>query len=70
MNHSNFICLACEKDLQSASNLNKHLYSCETYPEWIKTYTPPSTVDCQVCDKKFTNQNDLNNHHMHYCKKC
>jgi hypothetical protein len=65
----NNVCPACKKDFCYASNLNKHLNNCEIYPEWIKTYVPPKTIDCKGCTSKFTNQLDFDNHLINYCKK-
>ena len=59
MNNHTFECPACNKDLGFASNLNKHLWICEVYKEWIKTYKPPETINCKVCKRNFIN---LNNH--------
>jgi hypothetical protein len=36
-----YICPACNQDLETACNLNKHLIICSKYDSWLKTYVPP-----------------------------
>ena len=67
MNHYIFECPACKVDQHYPSKLNKHLEKCETYPEWIKTYKPSEDVSCNHCDKKFTQQHNLDYHMENVC---
>lgn len=55
-NTLNLKCQSCEKTFFTHSMLNKHISMCEKYPEWIKTYTPPSYVSCANCEVKFINK--------------
>lgn len=46
-----FICPACNISKGNACALNKHLQNCELYDEWIKTYIPPKTTQCESCKR-------------------
>ena len=54
-NTINLICQSCEKTFFTHASLNKHISTCEKYPEWIKTYIPPTYVSCSNCEVKFIN---------------
>ena len=45
-----YICQACDKDFNNATNLNKHLHICPLYDDWINTYKPVKTIKCDKCN--------------------
>jgi hypothetical protein len=69
INQYDFICLACKKHMSNGFNLNRHLKICTKYDEFIKTYTPPEFINCNNCEKKFINNDSLQNHKINYCNK-
>lgn len=64
MQQIDYFCPACEKDLSSPVNLNKHLHICNKYQEWIKNYKPVY-FKCEECLKTYVSKEFLENH---YCK--
>ena len=64
MQKIDYYCEACNKDLLSGANLNKHLQICEKYKEWIKEYKPVY-FKCKICLKTYSNEEFLK---IHDCK--
>ena len=60
-----FICQACKVDFIYASNLNKHLNTCDKYEEWYKMYSPPSIKKCEKCNNTIIEKYYLN--HKNNC---
>lgn len=48
-----YVCQCCNKNQGSVANLNKHLFSCSYYDEWLKNYKPPSITLCKTCERNF-----------------
>jgi hypothetical protein len=71
MNSTHYLdykCIACNIDLYNPLNLNKHLYICLEYKNFIKNYIPPKTIKCDKCNLEFTEKN-FENHKLNCIKK-
>ena len=61
-------CIACNFKSENLSELNKHIYRCEYYDNWLKNYVPPKEYKCKKCKVKFISTEYLEQHYIN-CKK-
>lgn len=54
-------CGACNKIFNNFSEINKHLFICDKYSQWIKTHKP-KYFNCKYCDSSFVNREYLRKH--------
>lgn len=67
LNDNIYKCLACNTYQYNAYNLNKHIFKCIYYNEFIKTYKPKKTICCEYCKNNFS-YIDIKDH-ISNCKK-
>ena len=53
-----YICNCCKTNQKTAANLNKHLFNCKEYDNFIST----KNISCNSCNLKFINKEYLINH--------
>lgn len=57
-----YLCNACKVDQKTGTNLNKHLFDCCEYNNFMKTYIPPTGVICNFCNLIFIKKEYLLTH--------
>ena len=61
-----YLCIGCKVDKKTPRDLNKHLFECDKYNNFMKTYIPPKGITCSFCNLIFINKDYLL---THTCKK-